>query len=77
MPNAPPTLPRMRVVGTKNRSEFELDPALALKRGRLLDELLHSSAAPVARGVTRGTHAYFNRIDAQRQAQAARKLNAT
>jgi hypothetical protein len=67
----------MRIVGTKNRSEFELDPALALKRGRVLDELLRAAAAPVKRGVTRGTHAYFNRLDAQRQARVARKLNAT
>jgi hypothetical protein len=67
----------MRVVGKKNRSEIETNPALALKRGKLLDEFLRAAAVPVERGVSRGTHAHFNRLEAQRQARIARKLNAT
>ena len=66
----------MRVVGTQNRTEIELDPARALQRGRVLDAMLRGAAEPAARGVTRGTHEHFNRLDAERQARAARKLNA-
>ena len=66
----------MRIVGTRNRSEIELDPASALRRGRLIDAMLRGAADPIARGVTRGTHAFFNRLDAERQTRAARKLNA-
>jgi hypothetical protein len=66
----------MRIVGTQNRSEIELDPAKAFRRGRALDAMLRGAAAPVARGVTRGSHEFFNRLDAERQTRAARKLNA-
>ena len=65
----------MRIVGTKNRSEVELDPVKALRRGKILDAMLNSAAAPRERRVTRGTHAYFNRLDDQRRLQAARMLN--
>lgn len=37
-----------RLVGTQDRDEFILDPALALRRGRKLDAMLAS--APPARG---------------------------
>jgi hypothetical protein len=65
----------MRIVGTQDRTEIELDAAEALRRGRRLDALLRGALAPVTRGVRRGTHAYFNRLDSARQALAARKLN--
>ena len=66
----------MRIVGTQNRSEIELDPVKAYRRACAMDALLHGTAPPVARGVTRGTHEYFNRIDDERQRQTARALNA-
>ena len=66
----------MRIVGSQNRSEIELDPVKAFHRGLVLDRMMRGTLPPVARGVTRGTHDYFNRIDAARQVQAARALNA-
>lgn len=66
----------MRIVGKKNRSEIELDPAEAYRRGRVLDAYLLGAALPVPRGVARGTHAYFNRLDAERQTRVARVLNS-
>lgn len=65
----------MRIVGTQNRSEIEMDPQQAYRRGRALDAMLRGVAPPVARGVMRGTHADFERLDAQRQVQIARILN--
>ena len=67
----------MRIVGEQNRSEIELDPVKAYRRGKALDAMLRSAAPPIVRGVTRGSHAYFNRLDAERQLQAARALNET
>jgi hypothetical protein len=64
----------MRIVG-KDRSEIELDPVKAYRRARALDAMLLTALPPVPRGVTRGTHEYFNRIDADRQIAAARRLN--
>lgn len=65
----------MRIVGDQNRSEIELDPIKALRRGQLLDAMMSGTMPPIARGVTRGTHEYFNRVDAARQLEAARALN--
>ncbi len=65
----------MRIVGNKNRSEIELDPVKAYRRGLQLDAMLPSVLPPHPRGVFRGTHAYFNRIDDARMLEAARKLN--
>lgn len=65
----------MRIVGRRNRSDIELDPVKAWQRGRVLDAMLSTANPPRARGVTRGTHEYFNRVDAERQTDAARKLN--
>lgn len=64
----------MRIVGDKNRSEIELDPVKAYRRGRVLDAMLRSAALPIVRGVLRGSHEDFNRLDADRQTQAARAL---
>lgn len=66
----------MRIVGSRNRNEIELDPVRAYRRGRKLDRLLRGAQPPVARAVMRGTHAYFNRLDDERQVMIARKLNA-
>ena len=43
---------------------------------RALDAMLRHAAPPIQRGVMRGSHEYFNRLDAERQKQAARALNA-
>ena len=66
----------MRIVGQNNRSEIELDPLQAYRRGRILDAMLHHTRPPIQHGVTRGSLEYFNRLDAERQTQIARALNA-
>lgn len=66
----------MRIVGSQDRSEIELDPVKAYRRARELDALLPRIGPPLVRGVTRGSHEYFNRIDAERQRQIGRALNA-
>ena len=53
----------MRIVGKKNRSEIELDPLKAFRRARRLDGMIRSMLPPLPRGITRGSHEYFNRID--------------
>ena len=65
----------MRIVGKLDRTELEPDAAKAMRRGRALDAVLKAVAPPVPRGVSRGTHAYFNRIDDQRWLLVARKIN--
>ncbi len=67
----------MRIVGSHNRSEIELDPIKAYRRGLVLDAMMRGTLPPYPRGVTRGTHEYFNRIDAARRLQAARALNSS
>lgn len=66
----------MRIVGTRDRTEIELDPAEAARRGRVLDRMLRAAMPPRPRGVLRGSHEFFNRMDAEREARIARKLNA-
>lgn len=66
----------MRIVGKRDRGDIELDPSAAYRRGRVLDRMLRAAAAPHPRGVTRGSHEYFERLDLQRQLMTARKLNA-
>lgn len=64
-----------RLVGTHDRSEFVSDPLLALRRGRAVDRMLRAARGPLPRGVTRATHREMNRLDDQRQLEAARRLN--
>jgi hypothetical protein len=64
----------MRIVGKQDRTEIELDPIKAIRRGVLLDAMMSGTHPPTQRGVSRGTH--FNRIDAARRVEAARALNA-
>jgi len=66
----------MRIVGTKDRSEIELDPVKAYRRGLILDAMLSTAAPQRVRGITRGTHTYFNHLDAERQTHAARTLTS-
>jgi hypothetical protein len=65
----------MRVIGNKNRDEIELDPRLALERGRVLDSMLRGAMPPIPRGVMRATHAEFNRMDDARMLELARRIN--
>jgi hypothetical protein len=64
----------MRIVGRHDRSEIELDPVKAFRRARDLDAMLRAALPGVPRGVTRGTHEYFNRLDAARQIEAAMRI---
>ncbi|HSV48327.1 MAG TPA: hypothetical protein VLJ58_21240 [Ramlibacter sp.] len=64
-----------RVVGQRNRTEFVLDPAEALRLGRRLDAMLAAARPGQLRGVLRATHRAFNDMDDQRQLAAARRLN--
>jgi hypothetical protein len=64
-----------RIVGRQNRSEFILDPAQALRRGALLDQMLPSLLPPRPRGVMRATHRVFNQLDDARALEQARLLN--
>ena len=65
-----------RIVGTKNRSEFILDPVQAWHRGRALDQMLAAARLPVQYGVRRATHRVFNEIDDARQLEQARLINS-
>ncbi len=65
-----------RTVGNQNRSEFILDPAEALRRGAQLDAMWPSMLPPRPRGVTRGTHRFFNQLDDARALEQARLLNS-
>ncbi len=69
------SFPKMRIVGKKNRDEIELDPVQAFRRGQVLDAMLRSALPPIKRGVYRGTHAEFNRIDAERMVGIACRVN--
>ena len=64
-----------RIVGRQNRSEFILDPVEAWHRGRRLDRMLAQAQAARPRGVSRGTHAAFERLDEERRIETARRLN--
>ena len=65
-----------RVVGSKDRSEFVVDPAEAWRRGRALDRMLPLLGPPRVRGAWRAAHEEFNRLDDLRALQIARRLNA-
>jgi hypothetical protein len=64
-----------RTVGPRDRSELILDPAEALRRGRVLDVMLACARLPGPRGVTRATHPAMNQLDDALALQAARRLN--
>ncbi|MCY7319181.1 MAG: hypothetical protein LH617_10730 [Ramlibacter sp.] len=65
----------IRTVGRHDRSEFVLDPAEALRQGRLVDRMLARARPQVRRGVFRASHNKFNEMDDLRQVEAARRLN--
>ena len=64
-----------RIVGDRDRSEFVLNPAEALRLGRLVDGMLARARPNVRRGVLRASHDRFNEMDDMRQLEAARRLN--
>ena len=64
-----------RIVGKQDRSEFILDPVEAWHRARALDRMLIHALPPHPRGVFRATHAEFERRDALRSVDIARRLN--
>lgn len=64
-----------RTIGHSERSELILDPAEALRRGRVLDTMLASARIPRLRGVVRATHRAMNLADDARQLAMARRLN--
>jgi hypothetical protein len=64
-----------RIVGRQNCSEFILDPVEAWHRGKRLDRMLAQAQAARPRGVSRGTHAAFERLDEERRIETARRLN--
>lgn len=64
-----------RVVGHRERSEFVLDPADALRQGRAVDSMLTSARPRRPRGVLRATHSKLNEMDDLRDLAMARRLN--
>lgn len=66
----------MRIVGNQNRSELEPDPVRAVQRALAWRPADNVGTLPHPRGVFRGTHAFFNAMDAQRALTQARLLNA-
>jgi len=59
----------MRIVGNRQWSEFAADPADALRRGERLDAMTRLPGVPdfQPRGVIRGTQAFFDALDADRE----------
>ncbi len=64
-----------RTVGNRDRSEFVLDPADALRQGRAVDAMLAAASPQRGRGVLRATHLKLNELDDLRRLAAARRLN--
>ena len=65
----------MRVVGTDDRHEIELNPQQAWRRARLGDAMFVALRTPYPHGVTRATHAEFQRLDTARMVEIARRIN--
>ncbi|HSW17132.1 MAG TPA: hypothetical protein VLJ86_07895 [Ramlibacter sp.] len=64
-----------RVVGSRNRSDIELDPREAFRRGCMLDAMLQCARPVAPRGVIRATHAQLNALDDARALEMARRVN--
>ncbi len=64
----------MRTVGKLDRTEIELDPLVAWRRGRVLDAMLRTAMPAPPRGVQRGSFDKFDRQDEQRRTEAARRV---
>ena len=66
----------MKLIGTHDRDEIELNPQEAWRRARQLDAVFAQMLLPYPRGVTRATHAEFQRRDEARMVEAARRIGA-
>lgn len=66
----------MRIIGSQNRTELELDPKRVVARALAWRVADNMGTVAHPRGVFRGTHAYFVAMDAQRAISQARILNA-
>jgi len=65
----------MRVIGPNgDRSEIELDPTRAHRRGRVLDAMLRAALPRPKRGVYRGTFETLAVMDEARMVEAARRV---
>jgi hypothetical protein len=65
----------MKTIGPdRNRTEIELDPVKAYRRGRVLDAMLRTALPRPKQGVYRGTFEEFERMDEARMVAAARKV---
>lgn len=64
-----------RLVGTRDRSDYEPDPQRAFHRGAQLDRQLASTRMPWPHGVIRATHQVLNELDDRRALETARRLN--
>jgi len=65
----------VRIVGSKNRDELVLDPIEAIRRGLRLDQQMKILLIPHPRGVWRGTHEFFNRMDDERATAMAKRVD--
>lgn len=65
----------MHIVGTEDRTAFELEPLRAWRRARRLDEILRAATPIRPRGVFRATHAAMNAEDDARMLDVARRIN--
>ena len=66
----------MRVIGpNRGHFQFELDPAQAYQRGRVLGAMLRSALPPFERGLRRATAAEFQLLDEARARLIARRIN--
>lgn len=66
----------MRIVGTQNRSELEHNHVRAVARALAWRATDNVGTLTHPRGVFRGTHSYFDAMDASRAVCQARVLNA-
>ncbi len=59
----------MRIVGNHQWQEFAASPQEALERGARLDAMTHPPGVPdfQPRGVFRGTQAFFDAMDAEKE----------
>ena len=64
-----------RTVGSRERTEIVLDPAEALRRGFILDNMLRGALPARRHGVVRATHSRLNELDDRRQLEAARRIH--
>ena len=67
----------MNIVGNANRHEIKLNPQQAWRHARLMDAMFQSLYPPHPRGITRDTHAEFQRRDEARMIEIVRRLNPT